>query len=123
MRQTVGYQRFDTGGGINGAEATVCDAALVHQFLSTDDEAQKQGTGGRSREEELPRATNSLSTSAGLCGSDRGGQEEIAAPIPITQSGGLEAATGQISQGTISTGNQETAAQAKAPLESKRATD
>ena len=53
-------------GRVNGAEAVVPDVTLIHQFLSANDEAEKQRTFWQSREEELPRAADSLSTRAGL---------------------------------------------------------
>jgi len=66
VRQTVGYQRFDTAAELMVLKQLYATLRL-YQFLSANDEAPKQRAFWQSREEKLPCATNSLSTSAGLC--------------------------------------------------------
>lgn len=90
VRQTVGYQRFRHDGGVAGVEAVVCAAAVVHQFFSTHDEAEKQRAARQSGEEELPHAPNSLPTSVGCGAANERRQKETAATISIIKSGRLE---------------------------------
>ena len=107
MRQTVGYQRFDTGGGVNRAAAVVCDAPLVQQFLSANDEAEKQRATRQSGEEALLCAPNALPTSVGGGDGVCGGQETLKATVSAIESGSVKTSHRQAPQRTLPAGYKE----------------